>query len=122
LCLWFETSSIRPLIWGSRLVRPPWAAWRARDSTRERRSIRAPASVAVRSLARSHALPGCMWKPAVLAQVERSRVGPNADHPIWMWAAISGADRIAASPAETACDLAICARGRSGARVDQRRA
>ena len=39
LCLWFETSSIRPLIRGSRLVRPPWLAWHARNSTRGRRSI-----------------------------------------------------------------------------------
>jgi len=31
LCLWFETSSISPLIRGSRLVRPPWLAWHARD-------------------------------------------------------------------------------------------
>jgi hypothetical protein len=32
VCLWFETSSIRPLIRGSRLVRPPRLACHARES------------------------------------------------------------------------------------------
>ena len=39
LCLWFETSSIRPLIRGSRLARHPWLAWHARESTRECRPM-----------------------------------------------------------------------------------